>query len=130
MRRALRSLTFDFTGVGVPDEIIFGLAYNTSTYGYHRDRHSGPPYDSLNFALSSVPPLVGSQPLPDTAYWNATTAGVTPMAARAESEYSARIKSGLHGAAIGFNPPRLNLALAFCSALDYSLAHALFRDAS
>ncbi len=71
---ALSTATFDFTGVGVPDEIIFGLAYNTSTYGYHPIGTPGP-YDSLNFALSSVPPLVGSQPLPDTAYWNTTTAG-------------------------------------------------------
>jgi hypothetical protein len=71
---ALSTATFDFTGVGVPDEIIFGLAYNTADYGYNPLLVAGP-YNSLNFAVSTSGTSVGSQPSPDTAYWNTSTAG-------------------------------------------------------
>jgi hypothetical protein len=68
-------ITFDFTGTTVPDQIIYGVAFNTETYGYQPIGKPGP-YISLNFGLnSSAPPAVGTRPFPDTAYWNTSTAG-------------------------------------------------------
>jgi hypothetical protein len=63
------TVTFDFSGTTVPDSIIYGLAYNTTDHGYNPTGVPGP-YESLNFSLSTDPPTVGSNPLPDTAYWN------------------------------------------------------------
>jgi hypothetical protein len=67
------TVTFDFTGVTVPDQIIYGLAFNTDTWGYNPTGQPGP-YESLNFGLSTVGPTTGSDPLPGTAYWNTATA--------------------------------------------------------
>jgi hypothetical protein len=61
------TVTFDFTGVTVPDQIIYGLAFNTNTWGYTPTNAAGP-YESLNFGLAEVPPSVGSNPVPGTAY--------------------------------------------------------------
>jgi hypothetical protein len=61
------TVTFDFTGTIVPDQIIYGLAFNTETWGYDPTGLPGP-YDSLNFGLGDVPPSVGSNPFPNTAY--------------------------------------------------------------
>jgi hypothetical protein len=66
-------VVFDFTGVTVPNQIIYGLAYNTTNWGYHPIGVSGP-YEELNFGLAKVPPTVGTNPFPDTAYWNTHTA--------------------------------------------------------
>jgi hypothetical protein len=68
------AVSFDFTGVTVPDQIIYGLAYNTNTWGYDPTGQSGP-FESLNFGLSTSAPTVGTNPFPDTAYWNTGTAG-------------------------------------------------------
>jgi hypothetical protein len=67
------TVTFDFTGTVVPSQIIYGLAFNTQTWGYAPIGAPGP-YVSLNFGLSDQPPSVGSNPFPDTAYWNTQTA--------------------------------------------------------
>jgi hypothetical protein len=68
-------VTFDLTNLNltVPDQIIYGIAYNTNTWGYNPIGEPGP-YESLNFGLNTVAPTVGSNPLPDTAYWNTMTA--------------------------------------------------------
>lgn len=66
-------VTFDFTGTTVPDRIIYGLAFNTATHGYAPIGAPGP-YVSLNQGLAQVPPSVGSNPFPDTAYWNTANA--------------------------------------------------------
>lgn len=71
---SLSTVTFDFTGTSVPDSIIYGLAFNTTDHGYTPTGVPGP-YESLNFALSDVSPTVGSNPLPDTSYWNTSFAG-------------------------------------------------------
>ena len=67
-------VTFDFGGTVVPGQIIYGLAYNTTTWGYHPLGVPGP-WESLNFGLATVPPSVGANPFPDTAYWNTETPG-------------------------------------------------------
>lgn len=45
-------VTFDFTGVVVPDSLIFGLAFNGQTSGYNPVGSDGP-YNSLNFGLNT-----------------------------------------------------------------------------
>ena len=67
-------VTFAFGGLVVPDSVIYGLAYNTADYGAP-PIHAAGPYNSLNFALSLDAPSVGTNPLPDTAYWNTSYAG-------------------------------------------------------
>ncbi len=67
------TITFNFAGITLPNQIIYGVAFNTETWGYHPIGAPGP-YESLNFALSAVPPFIGTNPLPDTAYWNTATA--------------------------------------------------------
>ena len=65
----------------LPSKVIVSLAYNTSDYGYQPYGDSTPchatsagcPYDSLNVAVTA-PPSVGSDPTPDGAYLNSTTA--------------------------------------------------------
>jgi hypothetical protein len=72
---SLSTVTFDFASqnITLPSQLIYGLSFNTETWGANPTGVDGP-YDSLNFALSSVGPTVGSQPLPGTAYWNTETA--------------------------------------------------------
>ena len=66
------TINFDFTGTTVPNQIIYGVSYNTQTWGYSPIGVPGP-YVSLNFGLASTTPSVGSNPFPDTAYWNTQT---------------------------------------------------------
>jgi hypothetical protein len=66
-------VSFDFSGLLVPDEVIYGLAFNTNTWGYNPIGLPGP-YESLNFGLSAAGASIGSDPLPGTAYWNTMTA--------------------------------------------------------
>ncbi len=67
------TVVFDFTGIPVPNQIIYGVAYNTQTWGYNPIGTPGP-YVSLNFGLATQPPSIGSNPFPDTVYWNTQTA--------------------------------------------------------
>lgn len=71
---SLSTVSFNFGGLNLPNQVIYGLAFNTETAGYNPTGTPGP-YDSLNFALATVPPTVGSNPLPDTAYWNTSYGG-------------------------------------------------------
>jgi hypothetical protein len=68
-------VSFDFGGLAVPDQIIYGLAFDTGDYGNPKIGKSGP-YNSLNFGLAVAPPSVGANPLPDTAYVDSTWAGL------------------------------------------------------
>ena len=63
----------EFGGLNVPDQIIYGLAYSTTNHGASPTGVQGP-YDSLNFALATMPPTAGSNPLPGTVYWNTSNA--------------------------------------------------------
>jgi uncharacterized repeat protein (TIGR01451 family) len=64
------TVTFDFTGTTVPNSIIYGLAFNTGTYGAAPIGTVGP-YDGLNIGLSQVAPTIGTNPNPDSAFLNA-----------------------------------------------------------
>jgi hypothetical protein len=66
-------VTFDLNNLLVPDQLIYGIAFNTNTWGSQPLGTPGP-YESLNFGLSTTAPTIGSRPLPDTAYWNTQAA--------------------------------------------------------
>jgi hypothetical protein len=71
------NVTFNLTGLTVPNQVIFGVAYNTTHYGYTpilaapcNASSGGCGYDALNVGLAD-PALynnVGSNPAPDDAY--------------------------------------------------------------
>lgn len=66
-------VNFDFTGTTLPDTVIFGVAYNTETWGANPIGSPGP-YISLNYGLATSAPTVGTDPNPDDEYWNTSTA--------------------------------------------------------
>ena len=70
-------VTFDFSGdaIVLPDNLIYGVAFNTQSYGTMPTSVSGP-YNSLNFGLGGgATPSVGSNIYADSAYWNTSVAG-------------------------------------------------------
>jgi hypothetical protein len=90
----LFKITFTMRGVTLPSKAIISVSYNTSDYGSEPQRPkpcnattAGCPYDSLNVGLTEptkfnvkeepepVPPSVGSDPAPESAYQNSQTAG-------------------------------------------------------
>jgi hypothetical protein len=72
------TINFSFSGVTLPDQVVYGIAYNTSHYGYHPVGQStacytspgGCGYDSLNIALSQdqTNVTVGSDTNPGTVW--------------------------------------------------------------
>lgn len=71
------TVDFDFTAdnIVLPSQLIYGLSYNTQTWGASPIGVDGP-YNSLNFALSSHPgqPTVGTNVEPDAVFWDTDTA--------------------------------------------------------
>jgi hypothetical protein len=65
-------ITFNFSGVTLPDSAIISVAFNTAHYGAHPIGVTGP-YDSLNVGTAPAP-TVGTAPLTD-AYQSSTWAG-------------------------------------------------------
>jgi hypothetical protein len=76
-------IKFDLDGVTLPDDVIIGVAYNTSDYGAQpmgtgTACHSTPqgcPYDSLNVGTNPTPSVGDAQPTADDAYYNTSFAG-------------------------------------------------------
>ena len=72
------NITFNITGITLPAQVIFGIAYNTSHYGYAPIGESpacyssltGCGYDSLNVGVSdpATSLSVGTNPSPNDAY--------------------------------------------------------------
>ena len=68
------NITFDFAGLSLPKNVVFGISYNTTHYGYSPvgplapcySTTQGCPYDSLNVGLTQDPTDVtaGSDPGP------------------------------------------------------------------
>jgi hypothetical protein len=63
------TIVFDMTGVVVPNEIIYGIAYNTQHYGATPLNVAGP-YNSLNVGLSETAPSTGTDVNTDAAIWD------------------------------------------------------------
>jgi hypothetical protein len=64
--------------VTLPNNIVYGIAFNTSAHGYAPTGCTGScPYDSLNVALSLSPPepTVGTDPNTGTVFWNTSVPG-------------------------------------------------------
>jgi hypothetical protein len=66
-------VTFDLTGVTLPDTFVYGIAYNTQTYGAQPTGQDGY-YNSLNVGLVSAAPTVGSR-VDGTVYQNSSWSG-------------------------------------------------------
>lgn len=65
----LRHLNYD-----LPDQFIYGVEYNTNTWGYSPNNAPGP-YESLNVGLNQNPPVgVGVDVNADALFWNTMTA--------------------------------------------------------
>jgi hypothetical protein len=69
---SLSQVSFSFSGITVPNQLIYGLAYNTQSSGENPIGTAGP-FNSLNFGLTG-PPTVGLNVLADTAYWDTAIA--------------------------------------------------------
>jgi hypothetical protein len=65
------TLSFNLSNVLVPDQVIWGLSFNTFTDGYNPTGVHGP-YDSLNLGFNNLGPSIGSTPSPGTAYLYST----------------------------------------------------------
>lgn len=65
------NISFDFSALSLtlPDEVIFGVAYDTAHYGASPLVTNGP-YNSLNVSVTADPPLIGTDVEPDTAFWD------------------------------------------------------------
>ncbi len=65
-------ISFDLGGMTVPDELVYGIAYNTNTWGASPIGVNGP-YESLNVGLAPNQG-VGIDVDPDLVFWNTNTA--------------------------------------------------------
>lgn len=77
-------VTFSFSGVTLPDTVVYGIVYNSSHYGLAPQGEAtacytttaGCPYDSLNIGLSTETDVTaGSDPNPGTVWQNSPIAG-------------------------------------------------------
>lgn len=68
-------IVFDLTSLNVtlPNAIIYGISYNTQTYGVAPIGADGP-YNGLNVAVGTVVPSVGVDVDQDAVFWNTITA--------------------------------------------------------
>jgi len=68
-------ISFDLRSLALtlPNELIFGVAFNTNTWGYNPIGLPGP-YESLNVGLATgTPASVGLDVEPDALFWNTST---------------------------------------------------------
>lgn len=65
------NITFDFTALAIslPDEVIFGIAYNTADHGATPIGVPGP-YNSLNVSLTTDLPSIGTDVEAGTVFWD------------------------------------------------------------
>ena len=65
------TISFDFSSLNVqlPDEVIYGIAYNTNTHGYAPLNAAGP-YEALNVGARTFGPYAGTDISSDSLYWN------------------------------------------------------------
>jgi hypothetical protein len=77
-------ISFAFGGQTLPSDVIWGVTYNTSGYGYTPKGYSNPcnstvqgcPYDSLNVAAGATAPTVGTDQHLNGVFLNSATSGV------------------------------------------------------
>jgi len=66
--------SFDLGNVAVPGQFIWGLVFDTQSYGPNKIGVEGP-YNSLNVGSNSTGPSVGDDLVPGSLYWNTAVAG-------------------------------------------------------
>jgi hypothetical protein len=71
---SLSSAQFQMNNLNISGPVIVGLMFNTQSYGPNPTGAAGP-YNSLNFALNTNPPTVGSNTAPGSVYWNTSFGG-------------------------------------------------------
>jgi hypothetical protein len=71
------NITFDLTSLNVslPNEVIYGIAYNTADYGA-LPIHAAGPYNSLNVGVAEGAPTAGTDVDLDDVFINSTWAGL------------------------------------------------------
>ncbi len=65
------SISFSLGGLTLPDTFIYGVAYNTNTWGYH-PIGAGGPYESLNVGLNDTPPVAVGTNVGADNVWRST----------------------------------------------------------
>ena len=69
------NITFDLRSIPtVPNDIVYGIAYNTNTWGASPIGLPGP-YESLNVGLNNNATVTVGDIEPDAVFWNTSTAG-------------------------------------------------------
>ncbi len=111
-------ITFDLTAMGItlPNQVIYGVAFNTQTFGA-APIGAGGPFDALNVGVNNSggaapfgPPTVGSNPGdPDSAYQNQNSGGFNRTTGWAPYSAAARFDAVAAGAVPALSP----LALLF-----------------
>ena len=106
-------IVFDFSSLSLtlPDQLIFGIAYNTQIAGQPPTGVTGP-YNDLNVGLSAIPPSPGTNPFPQSAYLN----GIIGQAYADNGAGGIQVfrldVGGTHTpVAIEFNPPTENITV-------------------
>ena len=81
------TVDFDLAGVTVPEEVIFSIAFSTSTYGDPPVGGASGPYDSLNVGLvpTSAPPATGTDADPAVVFSNNPAPPLSTLGLRAQS---------------------------------------------
>lgn len=71
------NVVFDFSSQNVilPNDLVFGLAFNTADYGSN-PIHAAGPYNSLNYALTGAAPSAGTDINPDALFVNTSWPGM------------------------------------------------------
>ena len=77
-------ISFAFGGQTLPSQVIWGITYNTSGYGYAPLGYNNPcnstvqgcPYDSLNVGAAATSPSVGTDQYLSGVFLNSSTPGV------------------------------------------------------
>lgn len=69
------NVTFSFSGVTLPDQVVYGIVYNTRDFGPNPTGVSGPS-DSLNIALSSDGDVSAGSSVSGTVWQNSANGGV------------------------------------------------------
>jgi len=105
------NITFDFTSqaITLPDTVVYGIVYNTETFGPNPYGVPGP-YDSLNVALSQDPTNLsaGSDPNPGTLFWNTNVPGNYCDGGTAGSGFFRLDSPGAGNNCWGVSPPFTN----------------------
>jgi hypothetical protein len=68
------NVTFNFSGVTLPNQVVYGIVYNTRDFGPHPTGVSGPA-DSLNIALSTDDDVSAGSSVSDTVWQNSPYPG-------------------------------------------------------